>query len=473
MNDIEKYYKKYNDIENQIQVNSNINKNEILSNLKDDLDNINLNKELVNKSKSLMIKINKSKNFLDNKQKLEKNINLKIKNLNYESKNTIPQIIDKYKSYFTIDHNELNLKLEKIIEQSDIFTYLDFYSIINYKKEKKNNLHKLICSIHSNNSNELYPKIIFLENFKLLYTQENISQFISKFDFKFSKESSKMLKRGFLFEVSKNNSIYIVKYQPNKSFMEILINKYISKNKQLNNLVLYPEYFFVNKNNSYFYIIQKYDTDLFTYIKKKKKPLDDNEIIFIIKFLIKIIYELHKMNIIYADVKLENFVVNIEDNKIKDIKLIDFDVTLFDELPNEFLSFDYKIQTLLDNKKPRGTKLYMASNSTMSKSNDIYSIGTFIIILLYKNIMKIINCNKKNISDNLLSKILNRLSNLKNKMEHDDYKKKLIKYIFRIYNDKRFKHHWNNKIHFKTIYNTVKDCINQDTEINTLHNNFN
>ena len=193
---------------------------------------------------------------------------------------------------------------------------------------------------------------------------------------------------------------------------------------------------------------------------------------YIIKFLTKIIYFLHEIDIIYADIKLENIVVNLENNKISNMKLIDFDVSLFDNLPNEFENFDFKIQKLLNNKKPRGTKIYMSNNKIMEKSNDIYSFGTFLIILLYKNVIKILNDNKLKISDNLLFKILNRLTYYKNKIEDDQYKKKLIKYIFRIYNDKRFKHYWNNKISMKNIYNNVKKCIDQSINMNELYLNL-
>ena len=72
MNDLQKYYKKYNNLENKIIENNIINEQEILTNLKDDLDNINIHKDLVNKSKSLMIKINKSKNFINKKKKYRK-----------------------------------------------------------------------------------------------------------------------------------------------------------------------------------------------------------------------------------------------------------------------------------------------------------------------------------------------------------------------------------------------------------------
>ena len=401
MNNLEKYIQKYDNIESNLS-NTISNENIILSDLKNDLDNIYNSKSLVNKSKALMIKINKSKNLLNNKKKLEEYINNKIELIDKNNIKILYKIIKIYKPYLNINYDKLNFKIENIIKHQNNFDDLDFYYIINYKKNKKNNLQKLVTSINFKNCFLFHPKILFLEYLEILDNSQNICRFIKKFNFIYHNISHKILKRGFLFEITQDNLKYILKFQPNKSFIEILINKYLSKYSYLNEFILYPKYFFVNKNNSYFYIIEKYDCDLFTYIKNKKEPIDIKEIIFIIQFIIKIIYHLHNLNIIYADLKLENLVVNIKNNKINDMKIIDFDVSLFDELPNEFLDFEPKIINLLNNKKPRGTKFYQSSNNIMSKSNDIYSIGTFIIILLYKNTMKILHENYQELSDNLL-----------------------------------------------------------------------
>lgn len=470
MDNVEKYIEKYNDIENNLSTNTK-NSNNILTNLKDELSDINDNKYLVNKSKSLMIKINKSNNIINNKKNIENHLNEKIKSIDNIDLNLIKSIISKYKIYLNLDYDILNSKIEKFIEKNNKFKYLNFYSVINFKKKSKNNLQKLISSINTDKSFIDNPKIIFMDYINLLESYDSISKYIYKFNYKYSSLSKKILKRGFMFEVSKKNKKYILKYQPNKSFMEILVNKYLSKYNYLSEYILFPEYFFINKNNSYFYIIQKYDYDLFSYIKLKKNFLDTNEIIYIIQFLITVIFHLHNLNIIYADIKLENFIVNVIDNKINDIKLIDFDVSLFDNLPKELTNFDPKIIKLLENKRPRGTKFYQSSNNSMEKSNDIYSIGTFIIILLYKNTLKMLHkSNYENISENLLSKIFYKLTSYKNKLEDDIYKKKLMKYIFRIYNDRRFKLHWGHKIKIKNIYFMVKKCIDQDINITELYN---
>ena len=470
MNDLDNYIKKYNNLENILNLD---NSGSILTELKNDLHTIHQSKSLVNKSKSLMIKINKFKNIINNKKKLEKYINDQINILDSNNIDVLNIIIKNYKHYLNIDYDQLNNKIENIIQNSTYFNQLDFFYMINHKKEKKNNLQKLINSINFKNCYLFYPKIYFLESIEELSNQDTIVEFIKKFNFNYQSIPHKLLKRGFLFEINQYNLNYILKFQPNKSFIEILINKYLSKYDYLNEFILYPKYFFINKNNSYFYIIEKYDCDLFSYLKNIKKPISSSNILSIIKFLIKFIHYLHELNIIYSDIKLENIVLNHDiDYNIKSMKFIDFDVSLFDVVPNEFMDFDPKIIQLLNNKKPRGTKFYQSSNEKMEKSNDIYSIGVFIIILLYKNILKLLN-NNTILSSKLKSKITKRLTFFKNKLEKDEYKIKLMKYIFRIYNDKRFNQYWNINIKIKDLYLNVKKCINQSIDIQELYTLFN
>jgi len=57
-------------------------------------------------------------------------------------------------------------------------------------------------------------------------------------------------------------------------------------------------------------------------------------------------------------------------------------------------------------------------------------------------------------------------------MEDDVYKIKLMKYMFRILNDKRFHHYWNHEISMKKIYLNVKKCIHQDINSYELYYDF-
>lgn len=469
MNDLNNYIDKYNQIENNLNNNIYINK-DILIDLKNDIHHINNQKELVNKLKSLMIKINKSNNIIIRKKNLEKYINKYIHLLNNNSIQHLNVIQNNYEPYLNINYDELNSKIENIIIQNSKFELLDFYSIINAKKFKKNNLQKLITS--SNPHNSYLPKTIFLEHFDNIESEKSIVTFLNKFNFNYIEKNNKTLKRGFIFQMINQSKTYFIKFQPNKSFIEIIMNKYLSKYNQFKNLILFPEYIFINKNNSYFYIIQKYNCDLLKFLKISPS-LNIHSIFKIIHFITHIVFLMHNIDIIYGDVKLENIVINHDNFNIIDMKLIDFDVSLFDAMPNEFKHFDDKILNLLKNKKPRGTKIYMSKNKYMEKSNDIYSIGVFIIILLYKNLFKLFNENDNIVSEDLKSKIIKKLNYFKNNIDNDNNKKKLMKYIFRIFNDKRFNHLWKHKISIKKLYTIVKNCIDQNIDAKQLYHQIN
>ena len=232
-------------LEEIIYNNKSKNEEQILIELKNDLNEISQCKELVNKSKSLMIKINKSKNLLKIKQKLEKNINLNINLLNHHQLEVLNNIMKEYKLFLNIEYDKLNYKIENIISNVDHFDHLDFYSLINFKKNKKNNLEKLIYACNNKTSSYELPKTIFLEHLEIFDNQNNIMQFLKKFHFDFKSNKIKQLKRGFIFEMKKNNQSFIIKYQPNKSFSEIIMNKYLSKYNHLKQFILYPDYIFI------------------------------------------------------------------------------------------------------------------------------------------------------------------------------------------------------------------------------------
>ena len=129
----------------------------------------------------------------------------------------------------------------------------------------------------------------------------------------------------------------------------------------------------------------------------KQKILTFEEIIHIAKFILNSIKILHKNNIIHSDLKLENIVLNVDDNcKMESLKIIDFDVGLFDIIPDSLKPIPEKYEKIFNNKKPRGTRIYMIKDKPMSFQNDIFGFGVILLILLYKNI-KILLTMKKTI----------------------------------------------------------------------------
>tara|TARA_A100001015_G_C14858758_1_gene659482 strand:- start:290 stop:1075 length:786 start_codon:yes stop_codon:yes gene_type:complete len=252
--------------------------------------------------------------------------------------------------------------------------------------------------------------------------------------------------------------------------MEIIINSYLQKFYNSSKYILFPEITYVLKNNSYFYLIKKYDNDLFKYLNNMKDNLNEKEIFKIIYFVIKAIRFIHSKKIIYGDLKLENVIVNLKNGKINEIKLIDFDVSLFEELPENIEDFNDNIKKLLINKRTRGTRIYMLKSENMSYKNDVYSLGVFMIILLYKNVLFIINKEKNRLDKNLLVKLKRKLRNLKNNIEDNDTKKNLSNYLFRVLKNRRFKKYWdNNIVNIEIFRNFINSCLDLDKSIEELY----
>jgi len=230
--------------------------------------------------------------------------------------------------------------------------------------------------------------------------------------------------------------------------MELIINCYLNSQNYTNFLLL--NYFFINDDNSYFYIIEKYHSDLHKYfniLESNHKTLCFKNILYITKFIIDSISILHKHNIIHSDFKLENIVLNIDDEQnIKDLKIIDFDVGLFNIIPEYLNNVSEKYQKILKNKKTRGTRIYMIKDAEMSFNNDIFSLGVISLILMYKN-MKLFLAYSKKLENR---KIIKKLSSFRSDIEDNEVKIKLLNLIEEIVNKNCIK-----KI-TKRKYNNIK-----------------
>ena len=265
-----KYFIKYLDSDNKVILKKNI------DNI---LDKYNNNKNIYSSLKSLSIYINKYLNNSLNKYINNKKINIILKEiveLNNNSNNSklllhINKILfylkknDKninYNNIFKVFKNLLNTK--DIIENSNIKSILN---IINKCKKNilipENDFENILLKIDSN----IYNYIYFLNNNdNLIVDKEKSLLFLSNFDYNkknFKEIDNLNLKRGFIQGIIKDNKDYLLKYQPNKSVMEIILNCYLKKYNSNNFLT--PQLFYMNDDNSYFYIIEKYNTDLYKY----------------------------------------------------------------------------------------------------------------------------------------------------------------------------------------------------------------
>ena len=379
-----------------------------------------------------------------------------------------------------------------------------------------NDLEKILIKTDNN----LYNYAYFLNNSNdLLVDKDNIISFINKLGYE--KKSFKYidnlnLKRGFIQGLVKDNKDYLLKYQPNKSVMELILNCYLkgldsgdSGDTSSNQNFLIPKLFFINSDNSYFYIIEKYNTDLYKYfniLDEKCKVLTFNDILSISSFVINSIITLHKNNIIHSDIKLENIVLNIDKNntEFNDLKIIDFDVGLFNTIPqsltsilnsikigNETNPLKEKYERILNNKKPRGTRIYMLKEDTMSFKNDIYSLGVVSLILLYKNIKLLLIIKKKFLiekEDSSTPKIkkiiikyqslIKKLTNLRDVIEDDSNKIKMLKLIedylkkYQPCGDGLEFYDENNIKKFKYYKEFIIDCLKVKLNINELFDKY-
>jgi len=455
------------------------------------------NKFLVSSLKSLLIYCNK---YINNK-----NINKKIDSIldvlkitNNEKRiifylNKISIYLDK------TAHNKINYKniieiLNNIYKSADNYKSSElFLKLINkckmYGKITNSEIESILLLVNKN----IYSYIYFLNNKDNIYDEKDKTlKFILNFGYenkKFEEIDILNLKRGFITGLNKNNKNYLLKYQPNKSVMELIINCYLNSQNYTNFLL--PNYFFINEDNSYFYIIEKYNTDLHKYfniLESNNKTLSFKNILTITKFIIDSISILHKHNIIHSDFKLENIVLNIDDeHNIKDLKIIDFDVGLFNIIPEYLNNVSEKYQKILKNKKTRGTRIYMIKDTEMSFNNDIFSMGVISLILMYKN-MKLFLAYSKKLENR---KIIKKLASFRNEIEEHEVKIKLLDLIETIVNKncvkKITKRKWtnnkpenfiffdeNNNINkYKLYQQFILDCLECKYNIEELKEKYN
>jgi serine/threonine protein kinase len=270
--------------------------------------------------------------------------------------------------------------------------YFIYNNILHNIKKNKSELNILLQSIDEN----IYNNVFLSENIETdICDGLCATNFVKKFGYKrkvFSEIESMKLKRGFIIGLEKDGIDYILKYQPNKSVSEIVINNYFRK-KRLENVVV-SSFFYLNTDNSYFCIIKKYDTDLYKYfniLEKNNKLMTLDTIIKIYYTIITSIKEMKNNNVIHTDLKLENTVLKIgSDFNIEELKIIDFDLSVFNDENNGFIIEHAPYKKILLSKKNRGTKTYMKNCDKISFHNDLYSLGIIGIVLLYKMIKIII-----------------------------------------------------------------------------------
>jgi serine/threonine protein kinase len=221
----------------------------------------------------------------------------------------------------------------------------------------------------------------------------------------------------------------------------------------------------------------------FSVLENKNKIMRFQDILYVTSFLMNSIKILHNNNIIHSDLKLENIVVNLNDQtEISELKIIDFDVGLFNIIPESLKPIPDKYLKAFNNKRPRGTRIYMIKDEQMSFKNDIFSLGVILLVILYKNTKLIISVSKKRAIEEAqenrklilnLQSLIKKLNKLRDDIENNNTKFKLLDVISKfIHSTSNLTNFLNkNEINkFNSFKDLIIDCINTKFNINELKN---
>lgn len=242
-----------------------------------------------------------------------------------------------------------------------------------------------------------------------------------------------------------NNSIYkLSNYFDKKIYIYII--RYLYNNKVPNIILPNELYEELNDNNLSFdnkLILQKFEYkkygDLFNYVENNL--LNYNKVYIIYYKLVKIIRNLHILNISHRDIKLENILIDYK--PYLDLYLIDFEYANY--------NCDYK-------KFNGGTVNYAAPellNRDYKINNyncvDIWALGIILYILLFKHlpwtVADIYECNHYNMYILDSSIIYKKVFELNIPICHKIIYNKIFKYCFNI--------NYENRIDINKIFNLL------------------
>ena len=274
-------------------------------------------------------------------------------------------------------------------------------------------------------NNNYYHKYLFLVNneYKLYSLNEAVDNNLIIHKNEIINKCIKIFKNIYLL----NDNIYKLSTIYNKKIF-INIIRYLQNNK-ISNIIL-PSEIYEEINTGYYInnklyiqkILYKPHGDLFTYVVSNK--FKSNEIYAIFYKIVKIIKNLHKLNISHRDIKLENILIDFSPNL--ELYLIDFEFANYNNNYNKFNG---------------GTANYAAPelfilDKIIENFNcvDIWALGIILYILLFKTLpWNISNSNKCSYYKEYISNpniLYNKLFILNIPLLHKNIYKKIFKYCF-------------------------------------------
>ncbi len=177
-------------------------------------------------------------------------------------------------------------------------------------------------------------------------------------------------KGTYIVNALKTNKKYILKIKESSkaNYFEEDIYKILNKTQHKN----IAQFVSFAQEGEYFYSIYEYADgyNLLEYIKTNG-DLSEIDIKFIFRQLVEALSFLHKNNILHCDLKLENIIINSN----KEIKIIDFDLSIVCDNDEGFISNSIF-----------GTLQYIAPESydlcIYSKKTDVWQLGVLLYIMI-------------------------------------------------------------------------------------------
>ena len=187
---------------------------------------------------------------------------------------------------------------------------------------------------------------------------------------------------------------------------------------------------FEDKRNKYIVLEFINGETLEKYIINKKGELDENTILLIIKQISSALKYLHDQDIMHRDIKPDNILLTLENDKIKNVKITDFgEAAIFKKDKNYFYGED---EVLFSDMTQAGCIEYAAPEIKEYKyynvSVDIYSFG----ILLIKTMFP---CQKfDEIKNKMIINLKNETIFKKEDFDQNFYSNKLIELALKMIN---------------------------------------
>ena len=223
--------------------------------------------------------------------------------------------------------------------------------------------------------------------------------------------------------------------------------------KQIKNVLLPKQIYYQKLSNTYLEVFDYYkEGDMFEYLFEKNIQLSLENKLKLYEKILKIVIDLHNNDLTHRDLKLENFVIDIDEHNNINPILIDFEF-----LEKSYYYNDFRGGTLMYVPPERLNYNYKSYNF---KSTDIWSLGMIFYILVYEDVPWVEpkqdsygftdyhnftkNCVDESYWDNyVLNK--NKLCNISS-----DYNEKFIKLF-----NYAFKFDYYNRDNIFTIYNIL------------------